>query len=127
MFSKVKGEFETVEFAEFAAKHIREHIVPPPKIMIYHNRNRFHGSFRNNEYGNATHGEIFYLLPTAINSYNYITGQVSRPVDKSQIDEPLLDRSVTIEFRVGSDSAEKASGILAAFGGYNISSLPVSQ
>lgn len=120
MFSKITGEFEEIEFAEYAAKHIRETIGSPKKIKIVQNKSKLKPFLKNNEYRNAVHGDIFYLLPTAINSYNYITGQVSRPIEKSMVSEPLLNRSVTLIVRTEKEYADKIAGILSSFGGVNI-------
>ena len=119
MFSKITGEFETVEFAEFAAKHIREAISSPVKISIVQNRKSYRG-LRNNEHHGATHGNVFYLLPTAVTSYNYITASVTRPVNHSLISEPLLNRTATIIVQAKDSNTEAVTGILGSYGGYNI-------
>lgn len=119
MFSKVTGEFEEVEFAEYAAKHIRETLNSNAKIKIVYNRKKLK-SFLTNKENQSLHKDVFYLLPTAINSFNYITGQVSRPVNQAFIDEPLLDRSVTLTVRTDQELADKVAGILSSFGGYKI-------
>lgn len=123
MLAKITGEFEEVEFAEYAAKHIRETINSAAKIKIVHNRQKVKPLLKSNEYHNKLHGEMFYLLPTAINSYNYITAHVSRPIDQSLIDEPLLDRSVTLIVRTEKEFADKVVGILSSFGGYDVKNL----
>ena len=120
MFSKITGEFESVEFAEYAARHIREAITSPLNISIVPNRSRLRGILKNNEHHGVTHGNIFYLLPTAVTSYNYITASVSRPVNHSLISEPLLSRTVTMTVQVKDDNAEAVSGILGSYGGFNI-------
>ena len=63
---------------------------------------------------------FFYLLPTAINSYNYITAQVSRPVSEALIPEPLLTQSVRIEIITDFSNRHKISQILLSEGGYDI-------
>lgn len=120
MYSKITGEFEEIEFAEYAAKNIRETIVSPKKIKIVQNKSKLKPFFRNSQYRNAAHGDIFYLLPTAVTSYNYITGQVSRPIDQSVVDEPLLDHSVTLIVQTEKEYADKIAGIISSFGGVNI-------
>ena len=75
---------------------------------------------QNHEKKNATHGDVFYLLPTAINSYNYITAQVSRPVSEALIPEPLLTQSVRIEIITDFSNRHKISQILLSEGGYDI-------
>ncbi len=119
MFSKITGEFESVEFAEYAAKHIREAVSSPVKISIVQNRRSYRG-LKNNEHHGATHGNVFYLLPTAVTSYNYITARVSRPVSHSLISEPLLNRTATIIVQAKDDSADAVAGILGSYGGFNI-------
>lgn len=120
MFSKITGEFEEIEFAEYAAKHIRDTINSPKKIKIVQNRSKCKSILKNNEYKNALHGNVFHLLPTAINSYNYITAHVSRPVDTSMIEEPLLNRSVTLIVKAEKEYADKIAGIFSSFGGVNV-------
>ncbi len=120
MYSKITGEFEEIEFAEYAARHIRETISSPKKIKIVQNKSKLKPFFRNSQYINAVNGEVFYLLPTAVTSYNYITGQVSHPIDHSSVDEPLLDRSVTLIVQTESEYADKIAGIISSLGGVNI-------
>jgi len=120
MFSKISGEFDSVEFAESAAKHIRESISSPVKITIIQNHKQLRSGLKNNEHQGATHGSIFYLLPTAVTSYNYITARVTRPVNASLISEPLLDKTVIVHVQVKNDKAEAVAGILGSYGGYNV-------
>ncbi len=120
MYSKITGEFEEVEFAEYAAKHIRDTIDSPKKIKIVQNKSKLKPFFKSSEYRNAASANIFYLLPTAVTSYNYITGQVSRPVDTLDIEEPLLNHSVTLIVQTEREYADKVAGILSSFGGVNI-------
>ncbi len=120
MFSRITGEFEQIEFAEFAAKHIRETVSGTKRITIFNNSNKYNGHLQNHEQMNATHGDVFYLLPTAINSYNYITAQVSRSVNDALIPEPLLTQSVKIEVISESENKHKISQILLSEGGYDI-------
>ncbi|MDE6103622.1 MAG: hypothetical protein K2F60_03750 [Oscillospiraceae bacterium] len=120
MFSRITGEFEQIEFAEFAAKHIRETVSGTKRITIYNNQNKYNGHLQNHEQMNATHGDVFYLLPTAINSYNYITAQVSRSVNDALIPELLLTQSVKIEVISESDNRHKILQILLSEGGYDI-------
>lgn len=120
MFSRITSEFEQIEFAEFAAKRIRETVNGTKRITIFHNQNKYKGHLQNHEQKNATHGNIFYLLPTAINSYNYITAQVSRPVNEALIPEPLLTQSVKIEVLSDLSNRHQISQILLSEGGYNI-------
>lgn len=120
MFSRITGEFEQIEFAEFAAKHIRETVNGTKRITIFNNINKYNGHLQNHEQLNATHGDVFYLLPTAINSYNYITAQVSRSVNDALIPEPLLTQSVKIEVISESENKHKILQILLSEGGYDI-------
>ena len=71
MFSQITGEFDQIEFAEYAAKRIRETVSGSKKISIRPNSAKFKNLARKNNEPVITNGEIFYLLPTAINSYNY--------------------------------------------------------
>lgn len=120
MFSRITSEFEQIEFAEFAAKHIRETVSGTKRITIFNNLNKYSGHLQNHERMNATHGDVFYLLPTAINSYNYITAQVSRSVNDALIPELLLTQSVKIEVISESDNRHKILQILLSEGGYDI-------
>lgn len=120
MFSRISGEFDRIEFAEFAAKHIRETVNGTKKITIFPNKNKFTGHLENSEKSNAEHGEVFYLLPTAINSYNYITARMVRPVDTSLISEPLLTESVKIDVVSDTENMHQISQILQSEGGYDI-------
>ena len=40
MYTKITGEFESVEFAETAARYIRERVNGEKQIIIYPNKNR---------------------------------------------------------------------------------------
>lgn len=120
MYARITGEFESVEFAEFAAKHIRDSVNSPLKISIIHNRNKIQGKLKGDEQENITNGKIFYLLPTAVTSYNYITFAEIRDIDKNQISEPLLNKSVTLSVQTDFSKADKVAGILSSYGGYNI-------
>ncbi|MBQ3566095.1 MAG: hypothetical protein IJA12_02835 [Oscillospiraceae bacterium] len=120
MFSKISCEFDSVEFAEYAAKHLRSRSQSPVRISIFHNNRKYKSVLRNSEHNNATHGNVFYLLPTAVTSYNYITARVTRPVNDSLISEPLLNRTVTMIVQTDSDAADNVSGILNSYGGYNV-------
>ena len=120
MFSRITSEFEQIEFAEFAAKRIRETVNGTKRITIFQNQSKYKGHLQNHEKKNATHGDVFYLLPTAINYYNYITAQVSRPVSEALIPEPLLTQSVRIEIITDFSNRHKISQILLSEGGYDI-------
>ncbi|MGN1480559.1 hypothetical protein [Porcipelethomonas sp.] len=120
MFSRITGEFDLIEFAEYAARRIRETVDGEKKITIYKNKNKYKNMVRKNNEPILTHGEIFYLLPTAITSYNYITAVISRPVNTSRIEEPLLTRSVKIKVISASENNHMISQILLSFGGYGI-------
>ncbi len=120
MYTKITGEFDSIEFAEFAAKHIKDSVNSSVKISIIHNRQKLRGVLPNHEHGKATHGNVFYLLPAAISSYNYITGRESRAVNKDLISEPLLNRAVTIAVQAEKNNADMIAGMLASYGGYNV-------
>lgn len=120
MFSQITGEFDQIEFAEYAAKRIRETVSGSKKISIRPNSAGFKNLARKNNEPVITNGEIFYLLPTAINSYNYITCQISRPVNTSQIEEPLLRKSVRLKISAPAESEQKISQIMLSYGGYGI-------
>ncbi len=120
MFTRTTGKFDSIEFAELAAKHIRDSVSSTAKISIIHNRKHYKGSLKNKELDNATHGKVFFMLPTAISSYNYITDTISRSVNKSLIAEPLLDRSVTLVVQADGLKSDIISGIIASYGGYDV-------
>ncbi len=120
MFSKIIGEFDSTEFAEFAAKHIKTSIKTPIKISIIPIRRRFEGKLENKEPGGAISGNVYYLLPAAITSYNYITGRETRPINKDLISEPLLNKGVYLSVQSDSSAADMIAGIMASYGGYNI-------
>lgn len=120
MFSRISCEFERIEFAETAAKRIRETVNGPKKIRIKHNRNKYKAMY--NGKLPSTHGDKYVLLPTAVTSYNYITGQITRPLDRSMLKEPVLTEAVTLEAVFQSSEANTVSQILVSSGGYSVSS-----
>ncbi|MGN0620466.1 MAG: hypothetical protein ACI4I9_01255 [Porcipelethomonas sp.] len=119
MFSRISCEFEMVEFAEAASKRIKETVSGPKKIRIRYNRNKF--SALSDGAAAQTHGEMFVLLPTAVTSYNYITGQITRPLDSSQYKEPVLTQSVILEITFETAQSDTVRQILVSSGGYDIS------
>lgn len=120
MFSKITAEFDAIEYAESAARRIKETIYGTKKMKIFYNINKYKNRMENKEEKNATHGEVFYLLPTAINSYNYITGQITRPVNSSLFPELLLTSSVKLEVMHELSDTHEISQIILSSGGYEI-------
>lgn len=120
MFSKIEGEFDSVEFAEFAVKHIKSSVKSPMKITITPVRKKYEHSIKSKEPGSAVNGNIFYILPAAVTSYNYITGSEVRPVNKDMVSEPLLNRAVILAVQTDKTNADIVAGIMSSYGGYNI-------
>lgn len=120
MFSKITGEFDSVEFAEFAVKHIKSSIKSPMKITITPVRRKYEKTLKSKEPGGAINGNIFYILPAAVTSYNYITGSEVRPVNKDMVSEPLLSRAVFLTVQTDKKNTDIVTGIMASYGGYNI-------
>lgn len=118
MFSQISCEFERIEFAEAAVKRIRETVSGPKKIRISHNRNRFRQL--EDKQIPPLNGEAFVLLPTAVTSYNYITGQISRPVCSCQFKEPALTESVTLNITFDSSYSTAVKQLILSSGGYSI-------
>ncbi len=119
MFSRISCEFEMVEFAESAAKRIEDTVDGPKKIRIIPKRNKYKSSYNSNEIP-SENNELFVLLPAAVTSYNYITGQITRPVDKSKYKEPLLTNAVILEVTFEQDRRHEVSQILTSSGGYDM-------
>ena len=46
MFSRITSEFEQIEFAEFAAKRIRETVNGTKRITIFQNQSKYSGILR---------------------------------------------------------------------------------
>ena len=101
MFSRISCEFEMVEFAESAAKRIEDTVDGPKKIRIIPKRNKYKSSYNSNEIP-SENNELFVLLPAAVTSYNYITGQITRPVDKSKYKESMIPYIIGIVMLVAS-------------------------
>ena len=120
MFSKITCEFDSIEFAEFAAKHIKSSVKTPMKITITPVRRKFERVLKNTEPTGAVNGNVFYLLPAAVTSYNYITGSEVRPVNKDMISEPLLNRAVILAVQTDKKNADIITGVMTSYGGYNI-------
>lgn len=117
MITRISAEFPEIEFAEMAAKRIRETISGLKKVTIYLNKNKFKIS-ENEEYTKP--GKMFVLLPAAINSANYYTGLMTREVVESQIKEPLLTKSVHLCISCESKNIHNISQIISSYGGYEI-------
>ena len=49
MFSRITSEFEQIEFAEFAAKRIRETVNGTKRITIFQNQSKYKGHLQNHE------------------------------------------------------------------------------
>ena len=55
MFSRITSEFEQIEFAEFAAKRIRETVNGTKRITIFQNQSKYKGHLQNHEKKNCVY------------------------------------------------------------------------
>ena len=123
MYTKITGEFESVEFAETAARYIRERVNGEKQIIIYPNKNKFKGCADSEEAFIASHEKIMMLIPYSADSNNYATSLITRPIDTSAaVKEPLLTKSVRMEVTCEHKNKEKVIQYMISCGGYEIHS-----
>lgn len=122
MYTKISGEFDSVEFAESAARQIKERIDGQKKIVIRHNKNKFR-EFTGNNIEFAASAEN----PTMIYSYcthsnNFMSGLTSRRRYASQENELLGIHSVKMDVICDELNKEKIVQFMLSYGGYDIKS-----
>ncbi len=122
MYTKISGKFDSVEFAESAARQIKERLDGQKKIVIKHSQHK-QKEFSGNNLEFATSAEN----PTMIYSYcthsnNFMSGLTSRPWHMSQENELLRVRSVKMEVICDELNREKAVQFMLSSGGYDIKS-----
>lgn len=128
MYTKITGEFESVEFAETAARYIRERVNGEKQIIIYPNKNKFKGCADSEEAFITSHEKIMMLLPYSADSNNYATSLITRPIDTSAaVKEPLLTKSVRMEVTCEHKNKEKVIQYMISCGGYEIHSWQIQR
>lgn len=121
MYIKLSGEFDSVEFAEFAAKNIRERIDGQKKIVIFQNKNKFRGSATSAvEFAASADNEMLIFPFSTHSNNNFISGMVSRRADEYPENELLLTKSVRMEVMCEKQNKEKAIQYMLSCGGYDI-------
>ncbi len=119
MYTKLTGEFDSVEFAETAARRIRERVNGQKKIVIYNNKNKYRGCASPTEYAISAENSMI-MFPFSTHSNNFITGMTARKVGPDSVNELLLTKSVKMDVVCETLNKEKALQYMISCGGYDI-------
>lgn len=109
-----------MEFAEAAAKMIREKVSGQKKIVLSPNRKKFRGCAKNSAEIAVADGSPFVMFPFSTHSNNFITGMVARRADVSQANELLRTESVIMEVTCTKATKEQVEQYMISCGGYDI-------
>lgn len=120
MYTKLSAEFDYMEFAESAARMIRERIDGQKKIVIFKNKSKYKGCADSPADLTVSEGNAKLMFPFSTHSNNFLTGAIIRDAEISQINELLLTKSVKMEILCEESQRENVSHNLISFGGYNI-------
>ncbi|MCM1226329.1 MAG: hypothetical protein NC320_02750 [Clostridium sp.] len=122
MYTKLTGEFDCIEFAEAAAKMIRDSIAGEKKIILYKNKSKYRGCAESITDNNVANGNSVLIYPFSTHSNNFISGLVTRSADESQINELLRTESVKMEVICLENASDKAAQYMLSCGGYDLKS-----
>lgn len=120
MYSKIYAQFDRIEFAESAARMIKENISGQKKIIIRENRGRFADSINSRAEHAAANGNERILYPFSTHSNNYMTNFVIKDIIKDEVNELIQNDTVTMEIVCEKDLKLKATQYLLSCGGYSI-------
>lgn len=118
MVTRITAEFENPETAELALKKIRENVRGVYSTNFVYNR-------RSNEAERLRGADIYTVMPTAVTSYNYLTGRLESPASVDVIPEPARSRTTTVFIVCDGSDIKNIRSVLTSSGGSNIYS-PVS-
>ncbi|MBQ7046556.1 MAG: hypothetical protein IJN85_02285 [Oscillospiraceae bacterium] len=120
MYTVLNAQFDCIEFAESAARMIKENINGQKKIVIYQNKERFTGSINGRTELAAANGSTQILYPFSTHSNNYVTNFVIKDIVKDEIKEPLYSDTVSMEVICDKAYYTKAKQYILSYGGYSI-------
>lgn len=120
MYTKLTGKFDYIEFAESAAKMVRERTDGKKTIVISRRNHRYNSLADSPSALAAAHGLHFFMYPFSTHSNNYLTGMVIKETDDSQINELLCTKSVCMEICCEDKSKELVRQYMLSCGGYDI-------
>lgn len=112
MITRVSAEFETPELAENAIHRVKESVPVRSASMVYNKASDEAVRLRN--------GTVWTVLPTAVTSYNYITGVLEYPATENAIPEPDRRRNTTAYIMCEEENIDKVKSVLNAMGGLDI-------
>lgn len=120
MYTKLSAEFDYMEFAEAAARMIRERTDGQKKIVIFKNKCKYKGCANSPADLTVAEGNAKLMFPFSTHSNNFLTGAVIRDGETSQINELLLTKSVKLEVICEKLQRENVLQSLVSCGGYNV-------
>ncbi len=112
MITRVSAEFETPELAESAIHKVRENVNIRSASMVYNKAS--------DEAVRLKNGTVWTILPTAVTSYNYVTGILEYPATDSAIPEPEQRRNTTAYILCDEENTATVKSVLNAMGGLSI-------
>lgn len=111
-----------MEFAEAAAKMIREKVDGQKKIVLYPNRSKYRGCAESITDISVADGQSILVYPFSTHSNNFLSGMVTRSADESQVNELLRTKSVKMEVICPADDRDVAIQYMISYGGYDLKS-----
>lgn len=112
MITRVSAEFETPELAENAIHRVRESVPVQSASMVYNKASDEAVRLRN--------GTVWTVLPTAVTSYNYVTGVLESPTTEDVMPEPERRRNTTAYIMCDEENTDTVKSVLNALGGLEI-------
>lgn len=122
MYTKLSGEFDCMEFAEAAARMIRDKINGQKRIILYQNRHKFKYCADSPTDFDVADGKSVLMYPFSTHSNNFLSGMVVRSADESQVNELLRTKSVRMEVICPKDESDIAVQSMISCGGYDMKS-----
>lgn len=122
MYTKITGEFDCMEFAENAARMIRERLDGRKKIVMYSNRKKYRKCAENRADITVADGNSVLMYPFCTHSDNFLSGMSVRNGDESQVNELLLTKSVRMEVICPDETKDMAAQYMMSCGGYDLKS-----
>lgn len=121
MYTKLSGEFDSIEFAESAARYIRERVSGYKKISIFKNKNRFLKCASGREELESSYGATMRIYPFSSHSTsNFTTGMMAKETDESQVNELLRTKSVRMEVVCESEKRDMTLQYMISCGAYDL-------
>lgn len=111
-----------MEFAEAAAKMIRDKVDGQKRIILYQNRHKFKYCANSPTDIDVADGKSVLMYPFSTHSNNFLSGMVVRSADESQVNELLLTKSVRMEVICPKDESDIAVQSMISCGGYDLKS-----